>query len=137
MPGRRTRHLIRVLVGTALCAALLACIAVPVPEDLPAIAIRQPGLYRLEVALLTFYGGLLLLTPAFSGLVRGRLPIEISTRGAKFAEESAVLNDQMLEELGRTADAHSEALVTIDLEIKRLKKMNKGDSTQPKVTSER
>jgi len=89
---------------------------VPVPEDLPAIAIRQPGLYRLEVALLIFYGWLLLLTPAFSGLIRGRLPIEISTRGA---------------------NAHREALVTIDLEIKRLKEMTKGGNTQPEVDSKR
>jgi hypothetical protein len=83
MRGRHTRNLVRVLVGTALCTALSVCIAVPIPADLPAIALLQPSLYRLEVALLVFYGCLLLLTPAFSGLIRGRLPIEISTRGAK------------------------------------------------------
>jgi len=122
MSGHHTRNLVRALVGIAACTALLACVAVPVPENLPAIAIRQPGLYRLEVALLVFYGWLLLVTPAFSGLVRGRLPTEISTRGAKFAEESAALNEQRLEELSRTTKAHTEALVTIDLEIERLKR---------------
>jgi len=31
---------------------------------------------------------LLLITPTFSALLNGRLPIEISTRGAKFAEDA-------------------------------------------------
>lgn len=96
MPGRRTRNLIRAFVGTALCAALIAGTATPIPQDLPAIAFQQAGLYRLEVALLVFYGSLLLITPAFSGLIRGRLPIEISTRGAKFAEE-ADQSDELVE----------------------------------------
>lgn len=96
MAERRTRNLTRAFVGTALCAALAACALAPVPEDLPAVASRQAGLYRLEVALLVFYGGLLLITPAFSGLIWGRLPTEISTRGAKFAEE-ANQSDKLVE----------------------------------------
>jgi hypothetical protein len=82
------RNLVRVLVGAALCVALAACAALPVPEDLPAMALEQAALYRLEVALAAFYGCLLVATPAYSGLVLGRLPIEISTRGAKFAGEA-------------------------------------------------
>jgi hypothetical protein len=86
------RLFIRILVGVALFIALTVFVLVPVPTAgeapaLPAAAFGQPGIYRLEVALLTFYGGLLLITPAFSGLVRARLPIEISARGAKFAVE--------------------------------------------------
>jgi hypothetical protein len=86
MPG--LRNLIRVLVGLALGVALVACAVLPVPEDLPAVALGQATLYRLEVALGVFYGCLLLATPAYSGLVMGRLPTEISTRGAKFAGEA-------------------------------------------------
>lgn len=41
-----------------------------------------------------FYGCLLLATPAYSGLAMGRLPTEISTRGAKFAGEA----DQTVEQ---------------------------------------
>jgi hypothetical protein len=88
MAERHTRKLIRIFVGAALCAALIASASVPVPVDLPAISFHQAALYRLEVALLVFYGGLLLITPAFSGLIRGRLPTEISARGAKFSEEA-------------------------------------------------
>ena len=86
MPG--LRNLVRVLVATALGLALVACAVLPVPEDLPAIALKQAVLYRLEVALAAFYGCLLLATPTYSGLALGRLPIEISTRGAKFAGEA-------------------------------------------------
>jgi hypothetical protein len=125
MRKRHTRTLVRVLVGTALCTALSASIAVPVPGDLPAIAIRQPGLYRLEVALLVFYGWLLLLTPAFSGLIRGRLPTEISTRGAKFevdADRSTELNALAIEGLKREVSALSEEVSDVEVEIERLKK---------------
>lgn len=74
------RLFVRILMGSALCTALLAFALVSVPVDakgdpeLPAPAFEQVGLYRLEAALLVFYGSLLLVTPAFSGLVRGRLP---------------------------------------------------------------
>lgn len=96
MPERHTRNLVRVFVGIALSTALAACAAAPVPGDLPAVALGQVGLYRLQIALLVFYGGLLLITPAFSGLIRGRLPIEISTRGAKFAA-GADQSDELVE----------------------------------------
>lgn len=86
MPG--LRNLVRVLVGAALCVALLACAVLPIPENLPAVALGQASIYRLEVGLAVFYGCLLLATPAYSGLVIGRLPTEISTRGAKFAGEA-------------------------------------------------
>ncbi len=92
MPG--LRNLVRVLVAIALGVALAACAFLPVPEDLPAVALEQPALYRLEVALAAFYGCLLLATPTYSGLILGRLPIEISTRGAKFAGET----DQTVEQ---------------------------------------
>jgi hypothetical protein len=76
------RVFIRIFVTVALCSALLAVALVPIPRDLPPPAFEQAGLYRLEVALMVFYGDLWLVTPAFLGLIRGRLPTEISTRGA-------------------------------------------------------
>jgi hypothetical protein len=134
MPGRPERNFIRGLVGSALCISLSAGFAAPVPAELPAIAVRQPGLYRLEMALLIFYGCLLLLTPAFSGLIRGRLPVEISTRGAKFAAEasqSEATTEQRIGEMGRTIEAHTEELTSLNLEVRRL---NEEDSKQPKVS---
>jgi hypothetical protein len=124
------RVLVRILVGVALCLALGAFVFVPVPTDgrgnpgPPAVAFEQPGLYRLEVALIVFYGGLLLITPAFSGLVRGKLPVEISARGARFAvqvDRPSGSGDQAIEELKRTAGRLSEDLAAANLEIKRLR----------------
>ena len=125
------RLFIRVFVGTALGAALLAFALVSVPADpkgdpdLPAAAFEQSSLYRLEVALLVFYGDLLLITPAFSGLIRGRLPIEISTRGARFAEEagqSGARNEAAIRKLEETARDLSVGLATMHLEVERLKR---------------
>jgi hypothetical protein len=124
VPERLTQTLIRVLIGTALCAALVTSVVVPVPEDLPAVALRQAGLYRLEVALLVFYGALLLITPAFSGVIRGRLPIEISTRGARFAEEadqSTEANEAAIQELDQIASSLTDDLTEAKAEIEELK----------------
>jgi hypothetical protein len=92
----------------------------------------------LEVALLVFYGCLLLITPAFAGLAQGRLPIEVSTRGARFAEEadrSEELAEAKFEELERTTRALTEGLTAANLEIKRLRNVAAGDSSQPALES--
>lgn len=120
-----------------MCAALLTCVVVPVPEDFPAIAFGQGGLYRLEVALIVFYGSLLLITPAFAGLIQGDLPIEISARGAKFAagtDRSASLNEKKIEDLRRATDDLAEGLRAANFEIKRLKEAPNCDRTQPGVS---
>jgi len=140
MAGHHTRNLIRILIGSSLCTALVACAVVPVPANLPAIACQQAGLYRLEVALLVFYGVLLLITPTFSGLIRGRLPTEISTRGAKFAEEadySAEQDEAAIERLQETTTKLARALTDAHVEIRRLSKIVGGDNTHQEVGSER
>jgi hypothetical protein len=77
MPSQPT--FVRILVGAALSASILACVALPIPANLPSVALKQPGLYRLEVGLMVLYGCLLIVTPAYSGLSAGRLPIEHTT----------------------------------------------------------
>lgn len=138
MLRRYGRNLIRVLVGAALCVAVVAAASAPIPEDLPAVAMQQPGVYRLEVALLTFYCCLLLVTPAFSGLIQGRLPIEISTRGARFVEEadqSANLNERRIENLERATDDLTAGLRIAKSEINQMKQGSERDNTQPAVIS--
>jgi hypothetical protein len=76
-----------------------------------------------------FYGWLLFATPVFSGLIRGRLPVEISTRGAKFAEgadRSADLNETDIRRLERTVSYLADDLVEARAEIHKLKR---GDGT--------
>lgn len=130
MTDHTERLLVRILIGAALCIALLAAALAPVPEDgaghpaLPALALGQVGLYRLEVALLVFYGSLLLVTPAFSGLIRGRLPTEISARGAKFAEDaeqSAELAEAAGKELERSVSALAEKLNKVMIELDQMR----------------
>jgi len=136
MSGRRT--IVRILVGVALAIALMACILPPVPNELPDVALGQSSLYRLEVALAAFYGCLLIVTPAYSGLAVGRLPVEISTRGARFAEEadrSAAVNRVRIEELRRTANNLTEALTAAELEIDSFRHSAKEDDTQREVDS--
>ena len=118
---RNSRTLIRSLIGAALGFALVACAVLPVPADLPAVALEQAGLYRLEIALAAFYGCLLLVTPAYSGVVAGRLPIEISTRGARFAAEAdqtAERDEEIISEMrlnvSQVVDGLTEAMIEID-----------------------
>ena len=66
-----------------LAAATVAAVTAA-PGDLPAIALGQVVVYRVEVLLALVYGGLLLLVPLFQGVVHGQLPVEISHRGAKW-----------------------------------------------------
>lgn len=119
------RTLVRILVSAALGVALAACAVLPVPEDLPAVALEQAGLYRLELALAVFYGCLLLVTPAYSGVLAGRLPIEISTRGAKFADgadQSADRNEEIMSELKLDVSRVVDGLTEARIEIDRLKR---------------
>jgi hypothetical protein len=139
MSSRIERTLIRILIGAALCVGILTAALAP-SAALPAIAFGQPGLYRLEVALLAFYCFLLLITPAFSGLVRGRLPVEISTRGARFAEDaghSAALDEVTIRRLEKTTDDLAQALADAQIEIGRLNEIIASDNTQREVDSKR
>lgn len=129
----------RILIGAALSVAILTAALAPA-SALPAFALGQSWLYRLEISLLVFYGCLLLITPTFSGLIRGRLPIEISTRGAKFAGEtdrSAELTDARIDGLERAGDALAVALTAAQIEIEQLKGEIVRDSTKREVGSER
>ena len=124
MPAHHIRDLIRLLTCFALCAALSIAAAAPIPEDLPAVALGQVGVYRLEVALLAFYGALLLITPAVSGLIRGQLPVEITTRGAKFADEtneSADTGRTAIEKLEQITYDLGDGLRAANIQIEKMK----------------
>jgi hypothetical protein len=112
--GSPVRVLVRTITGTLVLLALViaALVAIPTKMDthgdrvanLPSIALGQTSLYRVEVGLAVFYAGLIVLTPIFYGLVRGRLPIEISPRGAKFSEDAAENVDRSLKDAQALAD---------------------------------
>ena len=137
MQGGFARNAIRCLVVAALLAALLGSGLAPAPAQLPAAALGQPALYRLEIALLVFYGFLLLITPVYSALAWGRLPTEISTRGARFAERA----DRSADKIAAAVEAleHDNSLLAEGLRRTRheIRKMAISDNTQPEVGSER
>ena len=137
MASQTERTLIRILIGVSLLVATVIAALAPA-SPLPAIAFGQAWIYRLEVSLLAFYACLLLITPSFSGLIRGRLPIEISTRGARFAEETsryAVLDEEAIRELEGTISILSQAIAKAQIDIGQLQEIVSADNTQRKVDS--
>ncbi len=137
LPGRGERKLIRLLVAAVVIATVLACVLIPTPEDAkgnpdpPAVALKDEGLFRVEVALLVFYGGLLLLTPAFAGIFKGRLPSEISTRGAKYEEEvkeRAETSDKVVDEHG---DEIADLKAEFDVALAKINTLALATKTEP------
>jgi type VI protein secretion system component VasK len=139
MASQIERTLVRILIGAALLVAIITAALAPT-SALPAVALGQMWLYRLEVSLLAFYGCLLLVTPAFSGLIRGRLPVEISTRGARFAEETkryAALDEVTIKELEETIGDLTQVIANAQIEIRHLNRTVSTDNTQREVDSTR
>ena len=75
---------IRIATVTLFLTAIATAVNAPIPDELPAVALGQVAVYRVEILLALVYAGLLLLTPLFYGVLQGRLPIELSHRGAKW-----------------------------------------------------
>lgn len=92
---------IRLATAAVFLVATVVAATTPVPNDLPAIALGQVEVYRVEVLLSLVYGGLLLLTPFFQGVVHGRLPIELSHRGAKWQAQPDKALDLAEEKIAR------------------------------------
>jgi hypothetical protein len=93
---------IRIAIAALFIAAVSLALSIPIPTQLPAVALGQVPVYRVEILLVLVYGGLLLLTPFFRGVLHGQLPIEISHRGAKWearASEALEEADKRVEKL--------------------------------------
>jgi hypothetical protein len=100
--------------------ALMACSAVgatlvslhATKPEIPSFAFGSHVVLAVQLTLLFFYGALLLLVPLVRAVSGGELPIELSMRGARFAE--AKLTDasgetvERLEEAEASLDALSE-----------------------------
>jgi hypothetical protein len=92
---------IRLATAVLFLAAAGVAALTPAPDELPAVALGQVAVYRVEVLLALMYGGLLLLTPLLRGVIHGQLPVEISHKGAKWPEGEA---DDVIESLRRKVD---------------------------------
>lgn len=110
-PGRSAAALVRrtpdqraisALTAALVGAAVALAFAVSLPHvktakaeqvRLPAVALGNAAIYRMEISLAALYGGLLILVPLYRGVVRGDLPIEISARGAKYEQVGATISE--------------------------------------------
>lgn len=78
-------------------------------SEIPSFAFHSHVVLAVQVALLFFYAGLLLLVPLVRALVDGDLPIELSLRGARWTEE---LPDLWGDFVARQARAEAESMRT-------------------------
>ncbi len=91
MNEKTERRIVKGLVGVLAVFVVVFALTFTIPrhDRMPSVALGQPDLYRIEVCLALFYGGLLLLTPLFYGVLRGTLPSEISQQGAKWPQAAS------------------------------------------------
>jgi hypothetical protein len=92
---------IRLATAALFLFALVLALTAPAPDDLPAVALGQTAVYRLEILLTLVYGGLLLLTPLFQGVLHGQLPTELSHRGAKWPPPAQEAVARLEEQIGQ------------------------------------
>lgn len=112
-PERRSPGTVTVLVFVGLGVATLvnAWIEAPADHDLPGVALASQTLLVVERTLAFFAAWLLVLVVAAQAL-SGRLPVEISGRGVRYAD-----GDQTQESLGSALSA----LSNLDVEMKALR----------------
>jgi hypothetical protein len=127
-PRSAGQRMIGLLLTVALAAAVAIAATAPLPvrrergrevSDLPSVALGNAAVYRIQIGLIVLYGGLLILTPVYRGVVRGTLPTEVSARGAKFGEDvdDAVLKvEERVKELEGRANQLSADLATVRIE---------------------
>ena len=82
---------------------------------IPSLAFGSHVVLAIQVALLFFYGSLLLLVPLARAVFDGDLPVELSLRGARWKEEVVDLGDEFTD---RQTEAEEEAL-NDDLKIQQ------------------
>ena len=104
---------IRVAIPVAAIAAAVAGIALPMPSSLPQVALGSEELLWLERTLVFFYGFLLLFVPLVRAL-QGELPIEMSARGARYAEASETVLEELTERVSEVERLLDETLEFVD-----------------------
>jgi hypothetical protein len=96
------RAAVRIVVPFAFVAAgVIAMLVAHRTDQPPGVAFENHLVFTGELFVLAFYGALLALVPLVHAIAGGELPIELSTRGARFAEgaaeESLAANRELLE----------------------------------------
>ena len=113
------RNAIRICIPVAALAAVGIGIGLPYPGHLPSLALGSRELLWLERALVLFYGFLLLFVPVLRALA-GELPIELSARGARYAEASDTALEVLKDRLDELEDFVDETVELVDHVARRL-----------------
>jgi uncharacterized membrane protein len=112
------RAAVRVGIPVLLSASAVGALAVSLHTTrsaIPSFAFGSHAVLAVQVAVLFFYGALLLLVPLARALFDGDLPVELSLRGARWSESIESLGDDIAD---RQEKAEAEAL-SADLEIQQ------------------
>jgi hypothetical protein len=104
---------IRIGIPAAALTSLLLGILLPTAGDLPAVALDSRELLWAERTLVFFYGFLLFFVPILRA-VRGELPVELSTRGARYAEASQEAIEELKRRLTEAEDLLDETVEVVD-----------------------
>jgi hypothetical protein len=100
-PGERA--LVRIAVPLAFFASVALAYGIAhSAESAPSIAFENHFVFGAELLLLIFYSLLLLAVPLVRGVIAGELPIELTTKGARYSERDALkgslkANQELLE----------------------------------------
>jgi len=117
--------LVRGAIAALTLAAGVFAASAEVPATLPSIALRQELLYRGELFLVVFYGGLLIATPVLRGVISGLLPTEITARGAKYDAPEQISGglknaEDRIDRLSETVQAGSGQLARLHKRVKQI-----------------
>jgi hypothetical protein len=110
---------IRIGIPGAAIVALALGLALPTPHHLPSLALGTREVLWAERTLVFFYGFLLFLVPILKAL-GGELPIELSTRGARYAEASDTALEELKARLDEDEDLLDDTIQSLDTIATRL-----------------
>jgi hypothetical protein len=117
---------VRLAIGALTLIALYFALTAERPAELPSVALKQELVYRCELFLVVFYGGLLAVTPVLRGVLAGLLPTEITARGARYDREqvSAGLRQaqERIDQLADVVQATSGQLARLHKRVKQVEK---------------
>jgi len=123
------RWIVRVYVAAAFVAAIAATVALEVPDTLPAITFHTELVFVAERGLVLFYVALLAMLPLVRSVSRGDMPIEVSTRGARY-QELTTESEGSIERLTQAINEQGERLrideITSDEIVKRVGELEGG-----------
>jgi hypothetical protein len=112
------RAAVRIVVPFAFVSAGLVATFVAYRTDRPpGVAFENHLIFGGELLLLGFYGMLLVLVPLVRAIGGGELPIELTARGARFAESAAAVSVATNQEIAGRVDSLEGAMADQEVEI--------------------